>query len=128
MPLICIKSLPFEKDVDVPGMIKSITEDFARGTDVSIEHVTVTWEYIPSRHYAVAGLMPATQPQTGSHPVLVDLHAPSFHKSDSIGAMLECIAFSISKRSGVSYSNIFINYHKVNSGDLFDRGSIVNWK
>jgi phenylpyruvate tautomerase PptA (4-oxalocrotonate tautomerase family) len=128
MPLICIRSLPFEEDVDVPGMIKAITEDFARGTEVSIEHITVTWEYIPSRHYAVAGLMPATQPQTGSHPVLVDLHAPSFHKNDSIGAMLECIAFSISKRSGVSYSNIFINYHKVSSGNLFDRGKIVNWK
>lgn len=128
MPLISIKSLPFETDVDVPGMIKSITEDFARGTEVSIEHITVTWEFIPSRHYAVAGLMPATQPQTGSHPILVELHAPSFHKSDGISAMLECIAFSISKRSGVAYSNIFINYQKVNSGHVFDRGDVLRWK
>lgn len=128
MPLISIKSLPFDNDVDVPGMIKSITEDFARRTDISIEHITVTWEFIPPRHYAVAGLLPATQPQTGSHPVLVNLHAPSFHKQDAISTMLECLAFSVSKRSGVAYSNIFISYQKVLSGNLFDRGKIVTWK
>jgi phenylpyruvate tautomerase PptA (4-oxalocrotonate tautomerase family) len=66
MPFICIKSLPFEDEIDVPGMIKSITEDFSKGTDVGIEHITVTWEFIPSRQYAVAGLMPATQPQSGT--------------------------------------------------------------
>ena len=128
MPLISIKSLPFDNDVDVPGMIKSITEDFANRTEVSIEHITVTWEFIPARHYAVAGLLPASQPQTGSHPILVNLHAPSFHKSEAVSTMLECLAFSVSKRSGVSYSNIFISYHKVQSGNVFDRGKIVSWK
>lgn len=128
MPLISIKSLPFDNDVDVPVMIKTITEDFARSTEISIEHITVTWEFIPPRHYAVAGLLPATQPQTGSHPILVDLHAPSFHKQDAITSMLECLAFSISKRSGVAYSNIFISYQKVMSGNLFDRGNVVTWK
>ncbi|EAR60489.1 hypothetical protein [Neptuniibacter caesariensis] len=128
MPLICIKSLPFDSEIDVPAMIKSITEDFARGTDVSVEHITVTWEFIPERQYAVAGLMPSTQPQSGSHPVLVELHAPSFHASGSVEAMLECIAFSVSKRSGVAYSNIFIRYCKVQSGTIFDQGKLVRWK
>ncbi len=128
MPLICIKSLPFEDEVDVPSMIKSITEDFAHGTEVSIEHITVTWEYISARHYSVAGLMPATQPQSDSHPILVELHAPSFHNQSSVETMMQCIAFSVSKRSGVSYGNIFINYHKVSSGHIFDRGDVVHWK
>lgn len=128
MPLICIKSLPFENEIDVPGMIKSITDDFSKGTEVGIEHITVTWEFIPSRQYAVAGLMPGTQPQSGSHPILVDLHAPSFHQLDSVEAMMECIAFSVSKRSGVAYSNIFIHYRKVQSGHVFDHGDIVRWK
>jgi len=127
MPLIRIKSLPFDNDVDVPSMIKRITEDFAHRTDIRLENITVTWEYIPARHYAVAGFLPAAQPQTGSHPILVDVHAPSFHKSDAINVMLECLAFSVSKRSGVAYSNIFISYHKVQSGNLFDRGEIVTW-
>ena len=128
MPLICIKSLPFEDECDVPAMIKGITSDLARATEVSIEHITVTWEYIQARHYAVAGLMPASQPQNGSHPILVDLHAPSFHKMDSVEAMMESVAFSISKRSGVSFSNIFINYRKVNSGHVFDHGEVIRWK
>ncbi|WP_286238702.1 hypothetical protein [Neptuniibacter halophilus] len=128
MPLICIKSLPFEDEIDVSAMIKSITEDFARGSEVSIEHITVTWEFIPARQYSVAGLRPASQPQSGSHPVLVELHAPSFHNDSSVEAMMECIAFSISKRSGVSYSNIFISYRKVSSGHLFDHGEVVRWK
>ncbi|WP_067865526.1 tautomerase family protein [Neptuniibacter marinus] len=128
MALICIKSLPFEEDVEVPAMIKSITEDLSRGTDISIEHITVTWEFIPSRQYAVAGLMPSSQPQSGSHPVLVDLHVPSFHNISSIEAIMECIAFSISKRSRVAYSNIFINYRKINSGHVFDHGKVLRWK
>ena len=128
MPFICIKSLPFEDEIDVPGMIKSITEDFSKGTDVGIEHITVTWEFIPSRQYAVAGLMPATQPQSGSHPILIDLHAPSFHNKSSVEAMMECLAFSVSKRSNVAYSNIFINYRRVSSGHVFDQGDIMRWK
>ncbi|MFT6351019.1 MAG: hypothetical protein ACJAZ4_000287 [Neptuniibacter pectenicola] len=128
MALICIKSLPFENDVDVPAMIRSITDDLARGADISIEHITVTWEFIPSRQYAVAGLMPSTQPQSGSHPILVDLHAPSFYNVNCVEAMMECIAFSISKRSRVAYSNIFINYRKINSGHVFDHGDVVRWK
>ncbi|MGH1461149.1 MAG: hypothetical protein ACRBB6_03845 [Neptuniibacter sp.] len=127
MPLICIKSLPFESDIDVPAMIKHITEDLARSSEISIEHITVTWEFIPSRHYAVAGLMPATQPKNGGHPILVELHAPSFHNQSSVEGMMECIAFSISKRCGVSHSNIFINYHRVATGHVFDRGKVVRW-
>lgn len=127
MPLINIRSLPFDSDVDVPGMIKAVTEDFAKSADLSIEHVTVTWEFIPSKHYAVAGLMPSTQPKDGSHPILVELNAPSFHKPKSIEAMLESIAFSIAKRSGVSHSNVFIRYNKVHSGHVFDQGKIVRW-
>ncbi len=128
MPLICIKSLPFEDEIDVPAMIRSVTEDFARGAEISIEHITVTWEFIPARQYAVAGLMPASQPSSDSHPVLIELHAPSFHDAASIKAMMESVAFSVSKRSGVAYSNIFISYRKVFSGDLFDRGEVVHWK
>ncbi len=128
MPLICIKSLPFETEVDVPSIIKSVTEDFAKGTEIGIEHITVTWEYIPSRQYAVAGLMPATQPQNGSHPVLVDLYAPSFHTNASVETMMQCLAFSVSKRSGVSYHNVFISYRKVTSGHVFADGDVVRWK
>lgn len=128
MPLICIKSLPFDESLDMPAMIKGVTEDFARSTDVPIEHITVTWEFIPSRQYAVAGLMPANQPQSGSHPVLVELHAPSQHGQKSVEAMMECIAFSISNRSKVSYSNIFIHYHKISSGHIFDGGEVKHWK
>ncbi|WP_299178457.1 hypothetical protein [uncultured Neptuniibacter sp.] len=128
MPLICIKSLPFEDECDTPAIIKGITEDVSRASDIGIEHITVIWEYIPSRHYAVAGLMPATQPHCGSHPILVDIHAPSFYSSSGIEVMMETIAFSISKRTGVSHSNIFINYRKVSSGHVFDQGKVMRWK
>lgn len=109
-------------------MIKGVTEDFSRSTDVPIEHITVTWEFIPARHYAVAGLMPQNQPQGGSHPVLVDLHAPSGQSQKHLEVMMESIAFSISNRSGVSYNNIFIQFHKIQSGHIFDDGAVKYWK
>ena len=127
MPFITIKSLPFEDDIDVPNIIKHITEDFAVTTDIGIEHVTVIWEFIPARHYSVAGLMPASQPRDASHPVLVEMYVPSFHKKESLDAMLESLAFSISKRSGISHSNIYIHYNKVFSGEIFAQGKIIKW-
>ena len=44
-----------------------------------------------------------------------------------IEKMLQTVASSISKRTKVPLSNIFINYRSAHSGMVFDNGKIVKW-
>lgn len=126
MPFIHIKSLPFEKSFKVTSVLEGLTKDFAKGTSIGLEHVTATWEFLPSGHYAVAGKTVSHQPQD-SHPVLVDLLSPDFNGPVKVEKMLKVIAASISKRARIPIENIFINHRQAHSGMVFDAGEIVRW-
>ncbi len=50
MPFIHIKSLPFEKPVEIKAVLegyarRGISEDFSHETAIALEHVTATWEF-----------------------------------------------------------------------------------
>lgn len=126
MPFIYIKSLPFEKPIDVSVIIVGISNDFAKTVGVEVEHITVTWEFMQPGHYASAGRTSLYQPDD-SHPVLVDLLAPDFNTQSQIETMLLATADSISKRTQVSRQNIFINYRQAHSAMVYDAGEIVRW-
>lgn len=126
MPFIHVKSLPFEQAIEMPALVQGLTEDFAEGTGVGLEHVTATWIFLQPGHYAVAGNTSAGQPAT-SHPVLVDLLSPDFNSQEQIENMLRIVAASISKRTLIPLNNIFINHRQASSGRVFDAGEIVRW-
>lgn len=126
MPFIHIKSLPFEKPIDVSGVIVGISNDFAKTVGVEVEHITVTWEFLQPGHYASAGRISLYKPDD-SHPVLVDLLAPDFNSQSQIELMLLATADSISKHAQVSRQDIFINYRQAHSGMVYDAGEIVRW-
>lgn len=126
MPFILIKSLPFEKPFDVSAVIEGLSKDFAKGTGIGLEHVTVIWGFLTPGHYAVAGKTAQHQPQD-SHPVLVDLLAPDFNAAESIEQMLTNVARSISTRTKVPITNIFINHRQARAGTVLDAGEIVRW-
>ena len=126
MPFIHIKSLPFEKPIDVSDVIVGISNDFARSVEVEVEHITVTWGFMLPGHYASAGRISLYQ-DDNSHPVLVDLLAPDFNTQPQVETMLLATADSISKRAQVSRRNIFINYRQAQSGMVYDAGEIVQW-
>jgi hypothetical protein len=48
MPLIHVKSLVFEPPLRVSAVVEGITQDFATGTGIELEHNTATWEFLPS--------------------------------------------------------------------------------
>ena len=126
VPFIHVKSLPFDEPFSVSTLVEGITEDFAEDTGLGLEHVTATWEFLPSGHYAAAGKTARHQPQS-SHPVLVDLLAPDFNLQADVEKMLRSVASSISKRAKIPISNIFINYRQAHPGAVFDAGVIVHW-
>ncbi len=126
MPFIHIKSLPFERPLDVPAVITGISRDFAEENAIPLEHVHVTWEYIAAGHFAKGDHAPDLQPE-GSHSVLVDLLTPSFNAMETIGTMLRTLARSISVRAQIPPHKVFINHRQAFSGMVFDDGDVVEW-
>ncbi len=126
MPFIHIKSLPFERPLDIPAVITGISRDFAEGNAIALEHVHVTWEYLEAGHFAKGESAPAFQPEA-PHSVLVDLLTPDFNSRDAIGAMLRTLAQSISRRAQIPPNKIFINHRQALSGMVFDDGDVVTW-
>jgi phenylpyruvate tautomerase PptA (4-oxalocrotonate tautomerase family) len=126
MPFIHVKSLPFEPPGGVRTLVEGITKDFANGTGIGLEHVTATWEFLSRGHYAVGGKAGLKQPKT-SHPVLVDLLAPDLNSQKDVENMLRVLASSISKRTKIPLSNIFIDHRQAHAGFVFDAGEIVRW-
>jgi phenylpyruvate tautomerase PptA (4-oxalocrotonate tautomerase family) len=126
MPFIHIKSLPLQQDVSIRTAIEQICRDFSSETGTPPEQVTVTWDYVMSGHYAVAGKA-ATQQPIRSHPVLVDMLVPGSNAPDTIERMMRCVAESIAKHSGIPCDNVFINCRAANSGMVLDGGEVVRW-
>ncbi len=126
MPFIQIKSLPFEKPFDIDIVLEELTKDFVKETGISLEHVTATWEFLPSGHYAVGGKVAQHQP-VNSHSVLVDLLAPDFNSGETIEKMLRVVASSVAKYTNLPIENVFINYRQAHTGQVFDAGNVVHW-
>ena len=127
MPFVHITSLPFAQPFDTPAAVVSIGQDFSVATGVAAEHVTVTWQYLSSDHYAVGGSTMAHQPRD-SHPVLVELLAPDFNSPEQIETLLHALARIIAAHCDVAVENIFVNCRSARSGCVFDAGDIVRWR
>lgn len=127
MPLVRIKSLPFEQEVEIPQAIRNLSQAVADAADIELHHVMVTWEYLPASHYAHNGKVAAYQ-AINTHPLLVDLIAPNFNTEEQIAAMLELIANTIAEQVPVAKSNIFINFTPAYSDGVYDEGHVVEWE
>ena len=126
MPLIHVKSLPFDQPFDVSSVVEGLTTDFAKELGIALEHVTATWEFLLPGHYAVAGKAVPHQPKD-THPILVEVLAPDFHSAQDVEKMLTIVASSLPQRAGVHLSNIFVIYRPAYSGRILDAGEVVRW-
>jgi phenylpyruvate tautomerase PptA (4-oxalocrotonate tautomerase family) len=126
MPFIHIKSLPFKQHIEVEEVVELLNRKFASELDISLEHVTVTWEFFLPGHYAHSGKVLPRQ-AANSHPLQVELFTPDFFTDETITKMFECIADFLSENTGVKYENIFISHREVRSGRVFNGGKIDKW-
>lgn len=126
MPFVHVRSLPFERPLDVASVLQAVAHDLAAATGVAARHVTATWSFLAPGHYAVGGEVATHQPE-GSHPVLVELLAPDLHPPESVETMLATVAQCIARSAGVPLENVFVHYRAVPSGTVFDGGEIVRW-
>jgi hypothetical protein len=127
MPFIHIKSLPFEKEVNISKVLQKISWDFSHETGIDEKHVIATWEFYHPFHYAYQGKVVEYQ-NSGNHPILVDLLAPDFNDKPTIEKMLKTVASSIARLGIVPEERVFINYRCAHSGMVLDEGGIVEWE
>lgn len=126
MPLISIKSLPLPECEEMGELLAGISRELADLTGIGLRHITITWEYLPPGHYAEGGETCEVQPEQ-THPILVSVLAPDFHRPEKVEAMLKGIAAGIAARIPVSRDNIFVHFQDASSGKVFDAGRIVRW-
>ncbi|PSW05135.1 hypothetical protein [Photobacterium lipolyticum] len=126
MPLIRVKSLPFDHDVDVSQVVCSLSQAMSDANDIEPHHIMITWEYLSPDHYSHGGKVTQSQP-INTHPVLIDLVAPNFNTEDQIMAMLELIANTLAELVPIAKNNIFINYTPAYSDGVYDEGHVVEW-
>lgn len=126
MPFIHITSLPQDEGFETEATVRAVSELFAHGTGIGLEHISVTWRYLEPGHYAHAGQTTDMQ-QRDSHPILVDILAPDFNDAETVTRMLECTAEAIAECTGVSISNVFVAYRAAHAGRVFDGGEVMDW-
>ena len=126
MPFLHIRSLPVGRDFDVADAVRTISAEFAGGTEIDEQHVTVTWQTFEPDHYASAGETAAAQP-VASHPLLVELLAPDSNSDERIEQMLQVAAAAVAAQVGVELGNVFVHFRPAQSGKVFDRGELVRW-
>lgn len=126
MPIIHIKSLPFEQNFDRKKVVGGISVDFSRANNINLKHVSVVWEFMASDSYAVGGETSSRQ-MDSSHPLLVDLLVPDFNADDIRQKMIETLASSIAHNAGIAVNNMFINCRVAHAGMVFDQGTVVRW-
>ncbi|MCW8328537.1 hypothetical protein MD588_06925 [Photobacterium sp. SDRW27] len=126
MPLVRIKSLPFEQEVQIPQVLSVLSQAVSDAGNIEQHHIMVTWEYLSKSHYAHNGQVADSQP-INTHPLLVDLIAPNFNTEKQIAAMLELIANTIAEQVPIAKNNIFINFTPAYSDGVYDEGHVVEW-
>ncbi|EAR54671.1 hypothetical protein SKA34_10023 [Photobacterium sp. SKA34] len=127
MPLISIKALPFDPQIEIDSVLKSLSEKIAIQCQIDREHIMITWEWLSYEHYVHHGAVVDKQ-QQGSHPVLIELIAPNYYSHENIKFLMELIATDISLNLPINRNNIFISYTPAYSEGIYDQGHVVNWE
>ncbi len=125
MPIVRIHCLPKE-GLD-PGLaVRGITSALVEATDIAPENISVVWLTTLADHYSHAGALAATQPRA-THPILVDLLAPDFHRAHTVHAIMKCLVREVAALAAVDPENVTVVHYPVGSGQVYDQGRLINW-
>ncbi len=112
--------------LDLGLAVRGLTSAVADATELDPKHISVLWHTLAADTYAYQGSLADTQPAQ-SHPVLVDLVAPDFHRPHQIHLMMKTLAREVAGLAGVSHDNVLVVHYPVSSGHVFDQGRLLNW-
>jgi hypothetical protein len=124
MPIISIKSLPLNKKVDIPELLKKLNNETAGAIGYEARHIWSYWQFIEPDYYAVGERLSETLTKE-SHSPIVEVMSFEGKSKETIKTILLTIAEVLSKGLEIDIGNIFIIYREAYSGTVFDGGEII---
>lgn len=125
MPIVRINCLPVKK-LDLGLAVRGVTSALATATEIDPEHISVLWNELSADSYAHRGDLAELQPQA-THPILIDLIAPDFHRPHLVQLMMKTLAHEVAVLTGADHNNILIIHQPQSSGHVYDQGRLVSW-
>ena len=124
MPVIQIHTLPFAEKPDTASVLVNLNKCIAEVIGTDPRYVWSYWTFIKPHNYA-AGTETAAITGKDKHSPLVTIQSFEGRTQEQITAMLNVTADVLSQNTGLGRDNIFITYHEVLSGRVFDGGEVV---
>jgi len=124
MPVISIKSLPLENDVNIPEILKKLNTETAKAIGYETRHIWSYWEFLAPHHYSVGENTSDKTTNEGYSPI-VNVISFEGKPKEHIENMLKTIARVLSSELKIDIGNIFITYTEASSGRVFDGSNIV---
>lgn len=124
MPVISIKSLPFENDIFIPHVLKKLNTETAKALGYEASYIWSYWEYLKPEHYAVGENL-SLRTTNDTHSPIVNILSFEGKSGKDIEAMLKTVARILSEELKIDIGNFFITYTEVLSGRVFDGGEVV---
>lgn len=124
MPVVEVKALQQPKNADVPEVLRQVCREIAREMRISEKHVWAIWQTLKPGYFAEGDITPDFQP-LATHPPIIRISAFEGWDAEEIERLLAVTAKTVGGALGLEEGNVFVTYHEVKSGQVFDGGEIV---
>jgi len=121
MPRIVIKTLPLDKGLDVPTILKILGNDLAAALDLHPRQMAILWEPILADHFLFDGEVTQVQEKSTHHPI-VDITLVQGMPEALEKQMVQTIAQTLSRALAIDYKNICVVINTLAPGKLFVAG------
>ena len=123
MPIIRIRALQQNKNIDVEAILKKLCCGVADAVDFPKHQIWASWEELLPGHY-VEGDNGADKQPPQTHPPLVEILAFAGRSQEFIETILKTTADILAQELEL-HSNVFVTYVEAQSGRVFDGEKIV---
>jgi phenylpyruvate tautomerase PptA (4-oxalocrotonate tautomerase family) len=124
MPIIQIKALPQKPEIEISKVIKAITTEVSKSTNIPLSNLWVTWETLAEHHY-IEGIETTSVQPFNSHPPLINIISYVGKPAKLQEAILTSVGRTVTKELQIDPGNCFIVYSEVKAGHVYDGGEVV---
>ncbi len=124
MPKISIKTLPLNKAIDIPQVLKNLGNKLSKVLDISLNRLVILWEQIPANQFLYNGQVTGTQEKSSHHPI-VEVTAVEGMPRNLEKQMVQTIAGTLSHELAIDLNNICVVLNTLAPGKLFVSGKFI---
>ena len=124
MPKSSIKTLPLNKAIDIPQVLKNLGNKLSKVLDISLNRLVILWEQIPANQFLYNGQVTGTQEKSSHHPI-VEVTSFEGMPRNLEKQMVQTIAGTLSHELAIDLNNICVVLNTLAPGKLFVSGKFI---